>query len=253
MMPLILGVLLLGAVVMLLRWYGQADTKKLKSSARWTGILLLLIIILFFAATGRLGAAFAFLMGLFAWAWRVFNMIQMGNQMASMFRSARSGFGSGMASGATSGQTSQVQSAFLRMTLNHDTGGMDGEVLKGTFMGKRLVQMSRTDLSALLGEMSADADSLQLLEAFMDRAHPDWREGATGTEQGGARPPARHENVMGLDEARRILGVAENATDDQIKAAYRRLMAQLHPDKGGSDYLAAKVNQAKDMLLKKAS
>jgi DnaJ-domain-containing protein 1 len=124
---------------------------------------------------------------------------------------------------------------------------MDGEVLQGRFAGRRLSALSRDDLLALHAETQADADSAALLEAFLDRAYPDWRAG--GASASSAASPAA---AMGADEARRILGVGDGASPEDIKAAYRRLMAQMHPDKGGSDYLAAKVNQAKDVLLKGA-
>ena len=54
---------------------------------------------------------------------------------------------------------------------------------------------------------------------------------------------------MSRDEALRILGLESGASPDEIKSAYHRLMAALHPDKGGSTYLAAKLNEAKDRLL----
>jgi hypothetical protein len=54
---------------------------------------------------------------------------------------------------------------------------------------------------------------------------------------------------IGREEAYEILGLQPGATKEQIKAAHRRLMQRVHPDHGGSDYLAVRVNQAKDLLL----
>jgi len=66
---------------------------------------------------------------------------------------------------------------------------------------------------------------------------------------GADRTPRRGKLAMSRDEALKVLGLAPGAGDDDIRAAYRRLMQQNHPDKGGSDYLASKINQAKDVLL----
>ncbi len=244
MLPaLLLGVLLIICVVIFLRWYANAKTEEVKRSLRVTGLVLGGLIILVLAATGRLSTALAALVGLGAWAMRVFNMIQVGRQFTGMFKNAASGFGFG----AAAAQNSDVRSAFFRMTLEHGTGNLDGEVLHGTFTGRRLSTLSKADCLTLRQECAADPDSLALLEAFMDRVHPAWRgEGASST---GAPPAA---TAMARDEACRVLGVKDDAGAEDIKAAYRRLMSQLHPDKGGSDYLAAKVNQAKDVLLKAA-
>lgn len=241
--PLLLGVLVVVAIYFLLKWYSDADVKQIKSSAKWIGASILLLGIVVLAGTGRLGAAMGLLAAFFAWAWRVFHMVNSMRQFTGMFRSF--GFGRGFGAGPASANASHVTSAFLNMTLDLSSGAIDGEVTAGTKRGRRLSQMPLSDLTALLGEVAGDPDSLNLLEAFLDRTHPDWRE-ASGA--GPSAPPATS-GAMTRDEALRILGLKEGAGPDEIKAAYRKLMAQLHPDRGGSDYLAAKVNQAKDFLL----
>lgn len=248
MAAILLGLFALVAGVLLLKWYADADVKTLKKSVRWGGVSLLALVIIGLAATGRLGAAFAVFIGFIGWIWRVFNMIQMGRQMGGMFRGF--GFGRGMGGSSGEGQSSQVESDFLSMQLDHATGAMDGEVRQGSFKGRRLGELSEQDLSALLLEVQSDPDSLHLLEAYMDRVHPEWRGDAD--EGGGDEHSAPAQSgIMSDEEARKVLGVGPDADHGAIKAAYRHLMSQLHPDRGGSDYLAAKVNQAKDTLLKR--
>lgn len=239
---LLLGIVVVGGTWWFLRWYADAKTEEVKKTARWTGIGLGLLVVGVLAVTGRLGVALAFLTGLAAWAWRVFNIIQMGQQMGSMFRGFARNVG-----GAKAAQTSNVESAFLRMTLDHATGHLDGEVLKGAFAGQKLAALSLEQLRHLAAEVRSDAESFALLESFLDRAHPDWR---AQTDTGGAAassPPAT--TAMSVDEALMVLGLQKGASADEVKSAYRRLMSQMHPDRGGSDYLAAKINAAKAVLL----
>ncbi len=244
MTSLLFGVLLLIVVVQALRWFARADVKTVRKTINWGGLALIALVIAFLAVTGRIGAAIAGLMALVAWGGRIIGLLHMGRQFSAMFRSARFGQGGGQA-----GQASEVETAFVRMTLDHATGAMDGEIKQGRFSGRRLKQMSQDDLVALLGDAQGDPDSAGLLEAFLDRAYPDWRSaaGAAGSSQASAPQSAG----MTVEEATRILGLKPDAQEPEIKAAYRRLMGQLHPDHGGSDYLAAKVNQAKDFLLKR--
>jgi hypothetical protein len=246
-LAILLGLFALIAGVLLLKWYADADVKTLKKSVRWAGVTLLVLIILVLAATGRLGVAFAAFIGFLAWVWRVFNMVQMGRQMGGMFSGFA--FGRGFSGGGGRGNSSQVESDFLSMQLDLSTGEMDGEVRRGIFQGRRLGELSREDLNLLLNEVQIDGDSARLLEAYMDRVHPDWRDDSEGAG-GESRSAATQSGLMTKDEARRVLGVGADAGEKDIKAAYKRLMSQLHPDRGGSDYLAAKVNQAKDVLLK---
>jgi DnaJ-domain-containing protein 1 len=134
------------------------------------------------------------------------------------------------------------------MELDHHTGTLDGTVLEGMFRGARLSELSLEQLITLWRDLRVhDEDSARLLEAFMDRQHDAaWRKQA-GAEPADPAPP--QSSQMTRDEAYQILGLEPDTPDVDIIAAHRRLMQKLHPDRGGSTYLAAKINQAKDCLL----
>ena len=139
------------------------------------------------------------------------------------------------------GAANSVETAFLSMTLHHDSGRMTGSVKAGQFAGRDLATLTLAELLALLQEcQAADADSVALLEAWLDRAHPDWRAEPAAEPRSGAMTRA---------EALEILGLAEGADEDAIRAAHRRLMRSAHPDQGGSAWLAARINAARDLLL----
>ena len=139
---------------------------------------------------------------------------------------------------------SEAQTDFVRMTLDLDTGSMNGTVLRGRFAGMRVEELALGDLLALLRECRAeDEKAARLVEAYLDRLHPDWRDAMAGG--GGTQPTGG----MTIGEARAILGVAPGASVAEIKEAHRRLMTKLHPDHGGSDYLATQINRARDLLL----
>jgi DnaJ-domain-containing protein 1 len=150
----------------------------------------------------------------------------------------------------SAGTSSTVETAFVRMSLDHDTGRMTGTVLRGRFAGLRLEELGRADLLSLLRECRAeDEESARLVEAYLDRAHPDWREDVGGARSGSAPPPSGSSADVTVEEAYAILGLAPGADAAAIKAAHHRLMKQLHPDHGGTDYLATKINRARDVLL----
>ena len=157
--------------------------------------------------------------------------------------------GLGTRSQRTSGSTSRVRSGLIEMTLDHDTGEMEGSVLAGAFAGQQLGSLDEARLRDLLAECQAgDQDGVRLLEAYLDRRFPHWREDSENKEQprADAQPAS---DVVTSEEAYRILDLQPGATPDQIRQAHRSLMKKLHPDQGGSTYLAARVNQAKDLLL----
>ncbi len=156
--------------------------------------------------------------------------------------------------GPTAGNQSSVETSLLNMTLDHDTGEMDGEVLDGPFKNHRLRNMSQQQLFQLY-QLAVDQyrDSIAVLDAFLDRhLGQNWRRQAERQnyhfDEQGTGPQEGAE--MSVSQALQILGLEEGATKEQIHEAHRRLMQKLHPDRGGSNFLAAQVNQAKDILLK---
>lgn len=164
------------------------------------------------------------------------------------------GFGpaGGQSGGGPAGKTSDIATDMLSMELDHRTGELDGEVLQGRYAGRSLASLGIQDLLSLLLECQHDDPrAVPLLETYLDRRHPDWREraggdGGYGGEDDGA---AEATGMMDAETARRILDVPPDASPEDIKAAHRRLMNKVHPDHGGSSYLAAQLNRAKDVLL----
>lgn len=146
----------------------------------------------------------------------------------------------------SAGQKSRVATGILAMELDHDSGKMTGKVISGPYKGVSLEEMNSTDLKSLYDLCAKASDqSISLLEAWLDRNKPEWRETWSGTDK--ARQAST--GAMSRDEALSVLGLKPAATNEDIKNAHRRLMKDFHPDRGGSDYIAAKINQAKDILL----
>lgn len=258
----------LGVVGVILLWLGarafvNADPKVLARGIKIAAALICGALAVFFLIRGRIDAAimlaiaagaplgylprgFSIFSGLFGKGGRFG-----GRGLGSGWSRARTGYDAGPA-GAASGQQSRVETAWLRMRLDHATGRMDGDVLQGSHAGSRLSSLSFESVVALLREcQAADNQSAALLEAYLDRmAGEDWRERASaqpGSQSGtGAAKPA---SAMARDQAYEILGLKPGATAEAIKAAHRRLMKKFHPDQGGSTHLAAQINQAKDLLL----
>lgn len=147
----------------------------------------------------------------------------------------------------TPGQTSRIETDHLQMELDHDTGHMRGRVLKGLFQGRDIESLSPADMALLWQDCRyTDPQSAQLIEAYLDRSHPTWREDMARGESAMSRGP---DGRMTLKEALEILGLKPGASEEDIRRAHRDLMLRLHPDRGGSTYLATKINEAKDVAL----
>ena len=146
------------------------------------------------------------------------------------------------------GSTSTVRSRFFEMTLDHDSGAMRGQVRAGRMAGRELDELDDQALLELAAEVIGDPESVALFEAYLDRRMPGWRDHVENDGAAGAGGAA-NSGAMTDEEAYQILGLAPGASDREIRAAHRRLMMRVHPDQGGSTFLAAKINQAKDRLL----
>ena len=132
------------------------------------------------------------------------------------------------------------------MTLDHDSGDLSGVILESTFKGWLLSELNRQQLDELLSYCQhEDTDSAQLLASYLEQRFPEDAQDREETDRGGengASPSSRAEALA-------VLGLQDDATEEDIIAAHRALIQKCHPDRGGNDYLAAKINQAKDQLL----
>lgn len=233
-MPVLLGLLALVFGLYALKAFTQASPAFLAVAIRRGGGFALLATGGLLLARGRLdmglaiGAAGWWLMGL--------------------------GTGGGMRNaGAGGAGVSRVRSAMIEMELDHSTGAIHGLILAGRDEGKRLDALTRPALLELYEVcLRDDPDGARLLEAYLDRRFTGWR--ATGDayrDARGADAGARRSGTITEDEAYEILGLKKGAAAADIARAHRDLMKKLHPDLGGTTDLAARVNEAKDVLMRR--
>lgn len=150
------------------------------------------------------------------------------------------------------GQTSRVTTEHLEVELDHDSGAIRGRVLKGFFAGRDLESLAPVEMAHLWQDCRfGDPQSAQIIEVYLDRVHPTWREDMARTEGGSSTGEAGAGDRMSRAQALDILGLGASASEEDIRRAHRELMLKLHPDRGGSTFLAAKINEAKDVLLGK--
>jgi hypothetical protein len=232
-------ILLLGAAVaawLFLNWLSRAKPSLAARVLKRGGFAVLLVFGLWLVLTGKLAGLVAVAAGAAPWAMRAARLHGLWTALRRFGIRAKGGQASG-------GGTSRVDTRFVRMELDHDSGRLEGEVIEGSLRGRRLSTLSQGEAELLWREAACDPDSARVLEAWLDRAWPDWR---TASE-----PPPREPVASGMtvDEAREILGIDPTAGPDDIRAAHRRLMLANHPDHGGSTWIAARINQARDLLL----
>jgi len=226
--------------------YGKKLLKQGPSSLIKPAIILLAVLLVFAVATGRANAIMAAIGALLASAVRFAPLLfRFYPQIRDLLK--KFGFNPGGGPG-----TSRVKTVTLSMTLEHQSGRIDGEITAGQFQGKLLSSLSLDDIKTYYQICKKqDPQALRLIEAFVQREFPEnWQSGDWNSSQShNEEARTQSESSMSVEEARNILGLAKGASKQEIRYAHRKLMAKLHPDKGGSTYLATRVNQAKDLLL----
>lgn len=232
---IILGLAIIIGLVLIVRGLAASEPRRAWAAVKVIGVVIVVIVVLSFAATHGIGTTLltVALLAPVLLRWR---------GLGRLMRNMR---------GPSPGRTSDVETAFLRMTLDHDSGILDGTVLRGGFRGRRLQEMSEAEVFELLRECRIeDEQSAAVIETYLDRIYgAAWRSGKEGEGAGSRRGPSPGSAAMTPDEAYQILGLQPGATTEQIKDAHHKLMLKLHPDQGGSTYLATKINQAKDLLV----
>ncbi|GAB4069907.1 DnaJ domain-containing protein [Ancylobacter sonchi] len=230
--------LLAGAAIVALLYYGlkffaRTDPKRLARLSRSVGGWLAVLLAGFLGARGHIETALPLgIFGLSLLGWNL-GTGKGGSPWSRLRRSA--------------GNSSTVRTASLEMVLDHDSGRLAGRILIGPLAGRDLDTLPVGDIARQA--LTLDAESRQLLEAYLDRRSPGWREHAQGeTGRRSAAPPQG--GAMTEQQAYEVLGLQPGAGADEIRKAHRTLMKKLHPDQGGSNYLAARVNEAKDILLR---
>jgi len=232
------------------QWRRRTPPEQVAKVLRRAALYGVVGVAILLAATGRLPVLFAVIAAAVPVFIRVFSLLQMLPAIQQLLRTLGIQGLPGAAAGSHSGSTggaSSIRTRFLAMTLDHESGGMDGLVLEGDYQGRRLSELGLDPLLDLLAACRAgDPQSAAVLEAYLDRVHGEtWRERAAGkgpTDQPGQRRMTRQEALA-------ILGLGAGARAEEIRAAHRRLMQKFHPDRGGSTYLAATINEAKRVLL----
>jgi len=239
------GVLILGIVIGLM-WIvskignqaSQANRQKyFKLALLYGAVGIGLILIL----TGKLPAIFALAAAIVPWIQRLIMM----RSAYNMFKSWQGG----PVPGSKPGQTSDVTTKFLQMTLDHDSGEIQGQVIAGDLKGQQLSDLDVDSLSQLLNTCrTKDPQSASILETYLDQMRADeWAAYAQAHAQ--TESPSGDPEKMTREEALQILGLEEGATEQEIIESHRVLMQRNHPDRGGSTWLAARINRAKDILL----
>jgi hypothetical protein len=228
-MTLLLGLASLAILLWAAQKYLKADPRKLATVLKMSGGIALLALAAFLGIRGQIAlAAPLAAAGLGLLGWLPFGP---------------AGFGA--RTQKSRGQASRVRSTYLDMELDHDSGAMRGTIIAGPRAGTRLEALDIATLTRMLGEI--DEESRTLLAAYLDGRDPAWREHAQSDAAAGRATAPR--GPMTQEEAYEVLGLKPGASTEDIVNAHRTLMKKLHPDLGGTNYLAARINEAKDALL----
>ena len=251
-MLLLAAIVGVAAFVFLWRAFGGAKRSQRFRQLAAAAAVVLVTVLLLLTATGRLHWLAALAAGALPFLRGLAGLVA-GPLISNFLRNklfARGSAPPGADPGAHAGpppKDSTVATRELRMTLDHETGAMDGQILAGRSVGRQLSQLDLPDLQTVFAELS-DEDSRQLLGAYLDRRFPGWSDDAS-EGHAGSRASTGTSSQMDAEQALAVLGLDAGASKTDIIEAHRRLMQKLHPDRGGTDYLAATLNLAKKVLI----
>lgn len=232
-MPIVLALVILAIVAFAIVWFLRSNPTSVARILR-----PLLIVLGGIGIGGLLIFGLRFLPGLLPELMGLAGVVATA-LIARAFRQRPSG---GFSTPGGGGQRTEVHTTFLQAWIDHASGDVGGTVLAGSFAGRTLDGLSDSELMDLRAQCASDADSLKILEAYLDRRlGSDWRTAR--------QPPRGPRPDMTREEALAVLGLAEGASNEEVRAAHRRLIQRVHPDVGGSADLAARINRAKDVLL----
>lgn len=234
---LILLIAFLLAVFTLIQLFKNTPKAQIKSAYWKIGLSVVAMVLILLAVTGRIhwigamiGALIPFVRRSLPYLIRYFPTLQ------QFWRTQTQ-------AAPSANNSSEVKTRILRMTMNHDTQQLYGEVISGPFSGSKLDQLELQQLTQLLEYChQQEKDSAQLLISYLEHRFGNQWQQHTAPETGGD-----------IDEeaAYAILGLTRGASKAEIIKAHRQMMQKMHPDRGGSNYLAAQINQAKDLLISK--
>jgi hypothetical protein len=250
---ILVGLLILLSISLLVSWTARQPPGRLKLYFTQAGVVIAIVALVAMVFTGRLHWLFAAVGVVLPIIMRLMPLLRRAVTAQSTTKAQRgsSRSQSRSSSSSNSSRRSKVETRFLRMSLDYITGDMRGIVLRGTYQDRHLSELSLRQLRHLQEEYSRrDAESAALLKAYIDRMHGTTQQTQNaGAEQ--TKPDSAPHHGMTRDEAYEILGLKSGVDAQAVTEAHRRLMQKLHPDRGGTNYLAAKINQAKDLLLER--
>ena len=228
---LLIGIALFGI------WYWRNLLRRTPDNKRkgfiWNSVFLaVLVVSLALVLTGRIhwiGAFFAALIPIIKWgiafALRAMPLIR----LFGSFTKAPSQF--------------RTQSLFVK--INFATQQIDGEILHGPHQGRRLGELTKEELQELAKHFQQnDTESFVLLNAYILRSGTQ-----SDFDNGSMHGSSQSYSTITENEAIEILGLDPGASEREVIRAHKRLIQRLHPDRGGSEYLATKINAAKEKLL----
>ena len=239
MIRILLAIAAVIAALFIYRWLRTQPPKQ-----RWQVLMVIGgVVLLALVLTGRMHWLFALIGAMIPAVQRLISLIVYLPALQRVFRTFSG-------NKPSAGQTSEVETDYLYMELDHDSGELRGHVKTGLFSGKQLNDLSLEELQQLYAEYcQIDEDSKLLLQNYIDRTHGTaWHSQQQNSEQTNSTSTS---SEISEQEAYAILGLEQGASKQDIITAHKRLMQKLHPDRGGSSYLAIKINQAKEILLAK--